>query len=674
MTRWKRLTRFAFLSSAALVLVGAIAAGCGDSRTKVAEPGCNALGGGACVLPFPSAIYETEDSASPTGRRVDIPEGVLPKNGNGARVDPAPFNKMDGWSPNIALLMAWQGGFDPAGLVPQSDPAASLEAASPTVVVDMETGERVPHFAEKDAEAIDLGAPESEIALIIRPVVRLQPGHHYAVGVRKTLKAVGGGDLPTSHGFQAILDDKKTSDERLEKNRAAFDDIFAKLEAAGVPKTDLVVAWDFHTRSDESAESDLVEARDALLAAAGENAEDVTYTIDSDGPSDDTTNTLRIVRGTIDFPSVLTGDGGAASVLNRGANGKPAVNGTVKDEFSIVIPACASDPANLPLPMVVYGHGLIGSLAEATGGYPRKFGQLSCMAVIATEWRGMEEDDLTAIALALSDINKQDYVMEKLVQGINQFVILELVARKKWATAPEFRQDGMPLLDPTKVFYYGISQGGIFGGTFMAIDPFVTRGVLGVPAANYNFIIERSTNWQTYRVFVYNAYTDNRIEPQILLGLMQARWDLTDPITHISHITGDVKAPYHDTPPKQVLLQMAFGDAQVNNIGAELWARTAGIPVLGPALYTPFLVEVASGPLSSALTQWNEHRLPLPPEANICTEDNGTHGSLRKRDKVNEQIIHFFETGEIVDTCLSGGVEVACDCTTDEICGPAPNL
>jgi hypothetical protein len=256
---------------------------------------------------------------------------------------------------------------------------------------------------------------------------------------------------------------------------------------------------------------------------------------------------------------------------------------------------------------------------------------------------------------------------------VNQFVVLGAMARGVWVDHADFQVDGDQLLDPTRVYYYGISQGGIFGGTFMAIDPFVTKGILGVPAASYDYIIERSTNWQTYKFFLYQSYNHSKIDAMILLTLFQTWWDKTDPITFVSHVTGDQEASLPGVPPKQVILDVAINDSQVANIGADLWARTAGIQILGPAIYTPYGVEMRTGPLSSAVTQWDEHREPLPPKTNNNNvEDNETHAHLRKREKVNEQILHFFDSGEIIQTCTRDGQVAACDCTTDEVCGPDP--
>jgi hypothetical protein len=655
-------------------------AGRPDAGPPVLGEGCNALGGTDCLLPWPSSIYEKDDAASATGHRLDIPDGVLPHNNLGVHVSPARYNKMDGWSANIPLLMAWDVGFDPAPLPKATEPGASLEAGSPTVIVDLESGARVAHFAEEDLEAKDLAfAPPDQVALIIRPLIRLTPGHRYAVGIRKSLKAADGSELPLGAGFQALVDGKASGNDRIERVRPEYATIFAKLEAAGVAKADLVVAWAFTVRSDAEVTADLLNGRDAMLAAIGPTAAGFTYTVQSDMPGENADLAARVVKGTFEVPNLLTGEGGDDAVLFRDANGKVAVNPEhpkIAAPFAVVIPKCA-ETATLPLPIVVFGHGLLGSIEESQRGYVPYFANRECYAIVATEWRGMSSRDLNIVGGALSDLETVDLIMEKLVQGVNQFVALETIVRLAWANDPLFTQvrgkgAAQPLLDPTKMYFYGISQGSIFGGTFMAIDPYIEYGTMGVPASNFSLIIERSTNWGVYRSFIYRGYADNSIDPQILLTLAQTRWDLSDSISYVGHLAGDAEHPLLPgvEKKKHILMQMSFGDSSVNNLGAELWARTAGFKVLAPALYTPFELETAPGPLDSALTQWDEHRLPRPPGGNVTPDENGTHGTLRLRDRINDQIQDFFSTGKVSPTCKMGETVVACDCTTAEICGP----
>ena len=53
-------------------------------------------------------------------------------------------------------------------------------------------------------------------------------------------------------------------------------------------------------------------------------------------------------------------------------------------------------------------------------------------------------------------------------------------------------------INPSELYYSGISQGGIFGGTFMAVSPDVTRGHLGVPGNNYFTLLHRSRDFTGY--------------------------------------------------------------------------------------------------------------------------------------------------------------------------------
>jgi hypothetical protein len=628
------------------------------------------------VLPIPAAYYEREDTSSPTGVRLDFPDGVLPVNVDPTPIDPAWYNRRDGWSADAPILISFGSGVDVSNLPPITDPAASLDPGSPTVIIELDTGDRVPHFAEVDANSEIMQPGRADLqALIIRPVVRLRPSTTYAVAIRKSVKGKDGSDLPSTPAFRAMLDGTVLQDARLERLRPTYDQIFTRLEAAGVPRTELVVAWHFTTGTDEQVRADLLDARDAAMAAWGDDASNLTFTVTEDGPFGDPAETERRVMGTFQAPQLLTRGGDDTSLLNRGPDGKPAVvQGEYYDApFSAIIPACAA--ANAPVPVVIYGHGLMGSLNESTGGYVRGFAQYACVIVLATEWRGMSSQDIDSVAFALNDLNRMPEVGEKLVQGIVNFMTLVQVARGPMAASATFLGDGppggTPLIDRDRVYYYGISQGGIYGATFMAYDPFVTRGVLGVPGANYSMMVERSSNWPTYYTILYGAYP-NPLDDQVNLHLLQMHFDVTDPITTYPGLVGVNGTPIPGTPPKQVLLHMAIGDSQVPNISTETAARTAGLHVLAPAVYDTFGLVVEDGPLTSALTQWDERFEPDPPLTNSSLPDNGTHGSLRKRDAVKQQIVHFFETGEIVQTCGPDGAPAACDCASDEICGPTP--
>jgi hypothetical protein len=242
----KRFTRVTPLFALVLAIIA-----CGGGGSGLDTPAeCNPLGGARCITPWPSAIYEVDDPSTRTGHRVAMPEGALPTNVDDIPIAPSVLNGLDGFSSAAPMITAFETGVDPANLVGFRNYEASVTPASPTVVIDMSTGELVPHFAEVDARAADTPASQ---ALYIRPAAMLKGNTRYAVAIKKTLKARGGGELPIPEGFTAIVDGKSTGHDALERVRPRYVEIFAALQAHGIAPADLVTAWDFTTASSMSA-------------------------------------------------------------------------------------------------------------------------------------------------------------------------------------------------------------------------------------------------------------------------------------------------------------------------------------------------------------------------------------------------------------------------------------
>ena len=269
-----------------VVAMASLAFGCGDDGGGTPFPvpaECTPRGGGHCMEPWRSWVYEVADTTSATGVRLAIPDGGLLTNSNGDKVVPAPWNKADGFSAAAAIVTAFPGGIDGANLVDQLHFADSLTATSPTVLIDLTSGERVAHFAELDVTAAS--TPDSQ-ALYIRPAARLTAGHRYGVAIRKSLKAKGGGALPIAPGFQALLDGGDVDHPLFARARDRFGALRDALATAGVPADDLVLAWDFTVGSDEFVHRLPRSARDQVVERLATTRQ--TYRIDDDSMVDAT--------------------------------------------------------------------------------------------------------------------------------------------------------------------------------------------------------------------------------------------------------------------------------------------------------------------------------------------------------------------------------------------------
>jgi hypothetical protein len=624
------------LLSAALLAAAVATVACSDDDGLGVPAECNPLGGVGCVTPWPSSAYLREDPASPTGVRLDLAAGSLPLGADRIVTEVAPFNRRTGFSPAAQLFTVFPEGVDDANLAFHDDLAASLAAASPTVILDLATGERVAHFAELDANAA--GRP-AEQALYLRPAARLAGGRRYAVAIRKSLRRRDGGELAVPPGFQAILDGRRTGHARLEAMRARTEEAIAALEGAGVPRDDLLVAWDFVTADDDSILADPRAVRDAALAAIGEAGANVTYGITRDEAVD--ADIVRRVLFTYQAPAVADDAG-----LYRDGAGQPEVRGTSAALGVAMIPACAT--AERPAGLLIFGHGFFGSLAEAQGGYLRRVARDLCLVVVGGVWRGMSQDDLAGAATALNDNNHVLAFGEKILQGIVDFTALEQLARGALAREVLVDAGGAAIVDPERTYFLGISQGHILGSTFFAWNPHLTRGAFHVGGANWGVLFERSTNWTTFKLILNGAFP-SAIDHVVIQQLLQMGFDPTDPVHVAPHV---LAGGLPGTPAKQHLLQMSVGDTAVTNLASQLQARTIGLPVLAPALEVPWGLEEGAGPLADAFVIFSEEPTPLPPRTNTpAAQGNVAHDQLRRRDAVVEQLGHFFAEGEVVHTC-----------------------
>ena len=635
--------------------------GCGDDRFADAAADipatCNPLGGMACLMPWPSAAYLTTADTT-TGVRLNLPVEAMPRNFQDIAIDPAPYNRFDGFSPTGPMVALFPTGVSAEGLPGHRDPAASLQDDSATIVLEMDTGRRILHFAEVDENAL---FPE-ERALIIRPLERLVSGSRYAVAIRRSVKAEDGSDLPVPEAFEALVAGQGDDVDHplMEILAPRYDDIFSALESAGIDRDELVLAWDFVTASDDMLTGDLMTMRSQAMPALTDQLE---FTA-SELPIDPTT-TLRMLQGTHQSPNFMSNGEEDDSVLVRGAAGEPTLDGMYDANFAAVLPACIADAGTeLPIPVVLFGHGLFGSGSEyVMDDLLPKIANQFCVVVVAGDFIGLTSRQIVVAARAANDVNTLDRLVDKLAQAVINFIALGHMVRGPFASDPLFQLEGQSVLDSDRVFYLGASLGGIMGNTFMAYDPFIKRGVLGVPGGAWSLLLERSLAAGLILPVAKASYRDHAASMQVLTSFLAMRLEPYDPITTAHRVISD---PLPDTPAKELLLYEAIGDSLVTNLSTEMTARAMGIPVLEPSVKLPYGLEAKSGSLTSALVIYDEHRMPLPPETNVPpSEDNGTHGGVNERDAVLRQVSEFVLEGRIVSQCLDEQSNpVPCDCST----------
>jgi hypothetical protein len=176
-------------------------------------------------------------------------------------------------------------------------------------------------------------------------------------------------------------------------------------------------------------------------------------------------------------------------------------------------------------------------------------------------------------------------------------------------------------------------------------------------------MLERSLDWPTYRTTLIGAY-DDPLVVALMLNLMQQDWDRTDPVVVADVIT---TTGFPETPPKQVLMQMAIGDDEVPNVASEYAMRTMNIPVITPSPYVPYGVEAAASAQSGAVIYDFGVGATIP-LTNTPPPPNDVHGQIRNKKATTDMMKAFYETGTITNLCTGA---TGCDCTNIDNCGGA---
>lgn len=173
-------------------------------------------------------------------------------------------------------------------------------------------------------------------------------------------------------------------------------------------------------------------------------------------------------------------------------------------------------------------------------------------------------------------------------------------------------------IDPSKVYWVGLSLGGIGGTVNVAAVPRISRAVLSVPGGTIGDIITTSPGLAPRTNALLGALGITPGSPQFLLFLNVFKWivDPGDPLNFAGHILGDAAHPTLPNPlannqpqsPKNVFGQFTPCDQTVpNGTNLELLGVMGLAPNAGPNALTSYTVTGAPTPPVCTPTGVNPH-------------------------------------------------------------------
>jgi hypothetical protein len=631
---------------------------------------CDPLTPTYCGFPYPNDYWTVADSSTVTGLRLALPAVTMPANRSGVRSNPDAFNEMDGFSPGVAAMTHLPRA-TVTGLATPDTIEDSLDAASPTVIINADTGERLAHWVDLDEYLVQaklrieagedkpqftIDRPIEDIrqeqTLMLRPAIRPEDATRYIVAIRNVVDGEGVPVEP-SPGFQALRDDFPSSDDIIESRRAHFEEIFATLEDAGISRDDLQIAWDFTTTSRENNTSAMVHIRDDALANSPDG---VPYTVGLKN-SDDLKGIACRLEITFEMPLYMT-KGESGGLLNLGADGLPEQNGTFDYEAALIVPVRARTEAAW---LVEFGHGQLGAKEEVLG-----FHEIAAEQNFATfglDWKGFSHDDVLTVVSALvgGDISEFRAIPERMHQGFLNFLMamrtLSVEAADGSSLLNQALTDdcGGATIDGSKRYYFGGSQGGILGASLMALTTDIERGLIAVPGQSYNLLLSRSVNFDEFAVQFYPLYGWNGLHNQMNLALMQGLWDRAEPTGYSKYIRTN-RLP--GTPAHEVLIQVSKADHQVTNLGAHIMARTiGGIVNLAPLIRPVWGIDVSGdheAHTGSAMLEVDFGN-PDAPITNIPhwgDTERDPHGRATELRGIGDTLHDFYRTGVSKNPCI----------------------
>ena len=683
-------------------LVMAVPAAVAATPPDAAVKGCDVLvttpADHSCLLPWPNDAF-TKKASTLTGRQLNIPTTGTPANTSGKHIDPTYQNFNSGFSPGSQIVIHVPNlSFDNSGIANSQNIDSSLASNAPVVLWDATAKKKVPYFAEMDAQNADTATQ----LLLIHPAKNFDEGHRIDV-VLRNLKDSSNNFITQLPSQTAVLNNTLANKARGTHLKWIYTNEVAKI--SGLDLSHLYVTWDFTVAAGGGNLSKLSAAnladpalsmREQAYKLVGKTDPVFRVTTVTDN------GTKREIDGSFQVPTFLkncpTTQALAYQSTNTSQCGDMNVNskthlpslvastynkttktwsGQVWANFRCVMPS--SIQGGVAAAPTLYGHGLLGSAGEVTGGSFQK-GVESNMMGCATDWDGMSSKDVLLVAAALNDMSSFHRLSDHMLQGFVNFQFLGRLINspKGFATSTDFQSGGVARFQVGKCQYMGYSQGGIMGGALSAVSKEWSRAVLGVPGQNYGgLLLNRSVDWDSYKS-VYNPNYPNTTDQILGLQLAQILWDRGENNGYSQHLT---KTPYGGTSIKQVFIIENYGDHQVANVSTESFARTIGAerhsPVFDPTAFgttrtnLPTVMQALltnhtyspTAPVRALVELW-DYGTPTPPVANQApgggAYGSDPHGYGRRTPGLIDQIKSFQVSGTISDICLSDGTPTAC--------------
>jgi hypothetical protein len=486
--------------------------------------------------PFPSNRFTVADSTQNTGLRVKLPKPDCVSRPSDC-FDIDVLNELDGFNLQPRISIPFDGPIDVGSVSSQSMFLVSLGSTLPggdagggTVGINQVVWDTFTNTLHVEAND------------------QLEQATRYVLVVMQSIRDANGKRIKASTEFLDLVNDQdgvSTGNPTLDAYRTSLQNALLRIDEAGIVPLDQVVAASVFTT--QSVTALLEKVRDQIKASTPDAA---SFSLNPDGTrtvfslSDVTTITfaqqtsttpgasltqlglnlslLRLVPGaikTIAFgkytsPDYMTHPGEFIPPVGT-LSGTPTAQGENEVFFNLFLPSGLEPDAGWPVAIFGPGDGQdkntgplpvaatmaaqgVATIAINTPGSGR--GPLSTLTVKQTiggqvsevtfpaGGRGIDQNgDVTIDQPEGSGAVPPRQILGRR-DGNRQSVVdyMQLV-RVIESGGMDVDDDGAPDLDPSRVYYFGRSRGGIYGVPFLAVEPSVRVGVINAAGTDETF-------------------------------------------------------------------------------------------------------------------------------------------------------------------------------------------
>jgi hypothetical protein len=505
---------------------------------------------------------------------------------------------LDGFSPVGAGFLRFDGPLDPASL--PATPADTLDARASVQLIDVdpaspEHGTRRPIMTSFRAPAGKYLMPNT-LRWLPALGFPLRPKTRYALVVTHALRAEGGGEVLASAELEEVLGLVQATGPRVAvaaELAPALDVIEStgtrrrairqlSVFTTGDPAAELVAIAD-HVHS--SVPAPQIVAREPW-SLAKYNSEFFLYR-SRFGPIPNYQHGI--------VPYHKPEDGGGFTF----EDGVPVVANYYDARFAISVPKnCEMPEAGYPI--VLYAHGTYGNFESFAGDGTAEALAEKCIAAMGVDQifhgtrPGAPEDPSQVDTVFFNFQNVAAIRSNNRQSAIDEVQRARLFTETQAVIPAHVSLDGQTIrFDPTKVMFFGHSQGGLNGPLFLAVDDAVRGGVLsGSGSMIIVTLIDKTEPKPSLAELVANVFlaldSDEREELDIFHPALMVAQSIADPVDPVHYARMTIREPRAGFLPKSILMTEGIGADGVGDhytppAATEAHAVAMGLPLQLPA-------------------------------------------------------------------------------------------